>query len=327
MSRPGRLAEQLGRRRGLAALAAAALVVVVLAVVLLGGSSDPPVRATALQVQATARNASRDEQPFAARVRAAAGNRIEYALTAVNAGQGTLSHVAIAFTAPPAWGATLVAGSCRAKRPGTGFAACSDRLRERDLSAERLKAGERLEVRVAYTLDAPPCRTASVPAEATSDSAQTAIAGPAIATVSYREVSGRLPRCGTKLAQLLSAVPAATRATCTEWPGLGPPVLARVQCAPKRGARYAVYLQYLSPAVTQQVFRLIADRETPRPCGSFTDGTGTVRGPAGTREVQCSSARGVARVTWYDEGASVFAYADGTDGDRDRVLDWWRTSG
>jgi hypothetical protein len=195
------------------------------------------------------------------------------------------------------------------------------------LSADRLKTGEKLEVRVAYTLDSPPCRTASVPAEATSDSAQTAITPTATASVSYTGLSGRLPRCGTKLAQLLSAVPAVTRATCAEWPGLGPPVLARVQCAPKAGARYAVYIQYRSPAITAQVFQLIADRETPRSCGAFVDGTGEVKDPGGKRVVQCSSARGVAHLTWYDDDASVFAYADAADADRDGLLAWWRSNG
>lgn len=325
MSRRGTFGGQLGNPRVLAALAAV-VVIVVIAVVALGGD-DEPTGTASLQVQATARNATRDEERFAAKVDAAAGNRVEYALTAVNAGEATLSDVAIAFTPPPVWGATLVPGSCRIKRPGADFSACADRLRVPDLSTDRLKAGEQLEVRVAYTVDPPPCRTASVPAEATSDSAQTAITATAVATVDYRGVSGRLPRCGTKLAQLLTAVPAATRATCTEWPGAPSPVLARVQCSPKQGARYAVYLQYRTPALTAQVYELIAGRERPRPCGAFTSGTGTVQTPAGERVVQCSTRGGVARVTWYDDGASVFAYADAADGDSDRLLAWWRANG
>ena len=325
MNRPRTFGGQLGRARVLAALAAAA-VVVVLVVVLLGGSDEPGGPAS-LQVQATVRNTAHAEEPFAAEVDGAAGNRIEYALAAVNSGKATLSDVAIAFTPPPVSGATLVAGSCRMRQPGADFVECPDGLRERDLSAERLKAGEKLEVRVAYALDPPPCRTASIPAEATSDSAQTAITPSATATVKYTGLSGRLPRCGTKLAQLLTAIPAATRATCTEWPGLGPPVLARVQCAPKQGARYAVYLQYRSPAITSQVFQIITDRETGRSCGEFTDGTGTVEDPGGKRVFQCSNARGVAHLTWYDDDASVFAYADAADADRDALLAWWRTNG
>lgn len=326
MSRRGTSAGQLGNTRVLAALAAL-VVIAVIAFIALGGGDDEPTGPASLRVQATARNVARDEERFAAKIDAAAGNRVEYALTAVNAGEATLSDVAIAFTAPPVWGATLVAGSCRVKRPGEDFSACADRLRVPDLSADRLKAGERLEVRVTYTIDPPPCRTASVPAAATSDSAQTAITAAAIATVDYSGVSGRLPRCGTKLAQLLTAVPAATRATCTEWPGAPSPVLARVQCSPKQGARYAVYLQYRTPAITAQVYQLIADRERPRPCGAFTRGTGTVQTPAGERVVQCSARGGVARVTWYDDGASVFAYADAADGDGDRLLAWWRANG
>ena len=260
MRGPGTFGGQLGRARVLAALGAV-VVIVVLVVVLLGGSDDPGGPA-GLQVQATARNTAHAEEPFAAEIDGAAGDRIEYALAAVNTGKATLSDVAIAFTPPPVSGATLVAGSCRVRQPGADFVKCPDRLRERDLAAERLKAGEKLEVRVAYTLDAPPCRTTSIPAKASSDSAQTAITPSATASVRYTGLSGRLPRCGTKLAQLLSAVPAATRATCAEWPGLGPPVLARVQCAPKVGARYAVYLQYRSPAITAQVFQIITDRET-----------------------------------------------------------------
>jgi hypothetical protein len=326
MSRPGTLADQLGRARVLVALGVVA-VVVVLAIVLLGGSSDEPTGASTLQVRATARNTAHADEPFAAEVDGAVGNRVEYALTAINAGKATLSDVTIAFTPPSVWGGTLVAGSCRLQRPGTDFVKCPDGLRERDLSADRLKAGEKLEVHVAYTIDPPPCRTASVPAAAASDSAQTATTATAIATVAYTGLSGRLPRCGTKLAQLLSAVPAATRATCAEWPGLGPPVLARVQCAPKADARYAVYLQYLTPTVTQQVFQLIADREKPRPCGAFAGGTGSVQAPGGKRVVQCSTARGVAHLTWYDDGASVFAYADAGDSNRDRLVDWWRANG
>jgi hypothetical protein len=325
MNRPGTFAGQLGRSRVLAALAAAA-VIVVLVVVLLGGSDEPGGPA-GLHVQATVRNTAHAEEPFAAEVDGAPGNRIEYALAAINSAKATLSDVTIAFAPPPASGATLVTGSCRVKRPGADFATCPDGLRERDLSAKRLKAGESLEVRVAYTLDSPPCRTASVPAEVTSDSAQTAISPIATAAVKYTGLSGRLPRCGTKLAQLLSAIPAATRATCTEWPGLGPPVLARVQCAPKAGARYAVYLQYRSPAITSQVFQIITDRETGRSCGAFADGTGTVQDPGGKRVVQCSTARGVAHLTWYDDDASVFAYADAADADRDALLAWWRTNG
>jgi hypothetical protein len=325
MSRPQTFGGQLGRARVLAALAAA-VVIVVLLVVLLGGSDEPGGPA-GLQMQATARNTAHADEPFAAEVDGAVGNRIEYSLRAVNSGKATLSDVAIAFTGPPVSGATLVAGSCRMKGPGADFAKCPDGLRQRDLSADRLKAGEKLEVRVAYTLDSPPCRTASVPAEATSDSAQTAITPTATASVSYTGLSGRLPRCGTKLAQLLSAVPAATRATCAEWPGLGSPVLARVQCAPKQGARYAVYLQYRSPAITAQVFEIITDRETGRSCGAFSDGTGTVKDPGGKRVVQCSNARGVAHLTWYDDDASVFAYADGADKDRDGLLAWWRVNG
>ncbi len=312
--------------RVLAALAAA-VAIVALVIVLFGGSDEPGGPAD-LQMQATVRNAAHADEPFAAEVDGAAGNRVEYALAAVNTGRGTLSDVAIAFAAPPVWGGTLVTGSCRVRRPGADFVKCPDRLRASDLSTERLAAGEKLEMRVAYTLNPPPCRTASVPAEATSDSAETPITSPAITTVSYTGVSGRLPRCGTKLAQLLTAVPAATRATCAEWPGLEQPVLARVQCAPKRGARYAVYIQYRTPAVTAQVFELIAGRETPRSCGAFTDGTGTVQDTGGKRVVQCSSsAGGVARVTWYDDDASVFAYADGGDADRDALLAWWRANG
>ena len=325
MNRPRTFGGQLGWARVLAALAAA-VVVVVLVVVLLGGSDDPGGPA-GLQVQATVRNTAHAEEPFAAEVDGAAGNRIEYALAAVNSGKATLSNVTIAFTPPPVSGATLVAGSCRLRQPGDDFVKCPDRLRERDLSAEQLKAGERLEVRVAYALDSPPCRTASVPAEASSDSAQTAITPTASASVRYTGLSARLPRCGTKLAQLLTAIPAATRATCVEWPGLGPPVLARVQCAPKAGAAYAVYLQYRSPAITAQVFKIIADRETPRACGDFSDGTGEVKDPGGKRVVQCSNVRGVAHLTWYDDDASVFAYADAADSDRDGLLDWWRTNG
>jgi len=325
MNRPQTFGGQLGRARVLAALAAV-VVIVVIAVVALGGSDDPGGPA-GLQVQATVRNTAHAEEPFAAEVDGAVGNRIEYALAAVNTGKATLSDVAIAFTPPPVSGATLVAGTCRVKRPGADFAKCPDRLRQRDLSADRLKAGEKLEVRVAYALDSPPCRTASVPAEATSDSAQTAITPTATAAVRYTGLSARLPRCGTKLAQLLSAVPAVTRATCAEWPGLGPPVLARVQCAPKQGARYAVYLQYRSPAITLQVFQIITDRETGRPCGAFADGTGTVQDLGGKRVVQCSNARGVAHLTWYDDDASVFAYADAADADRDALLAWWRTDG
>ena len=325
MSRPGTFGGQLGRARVLAALAAVVLIVVV-AVVALGGSSEPGGPA-GLQVQATARNTAHADEPFAAEVDGAAGNRIEYALAAVNNGKATLSDVTVAYTPPPVSSATLVAGSCRVRRPGADFAKCPDRLRERDLSADRLKAGEKLEVHVAYTLDPPPCRTTSIPAEATSDSAETAITPVAAATVSYTGLSGRLPRCGTKLAQLLTAVPAATRATCAEWPGLTSPVLARVQCVPKEGARYAVYLQYRSPAIAAQVYQLIADRERPRPCGSFSDGTGTVRDPDGRRVVQCSIARGVAHLTWYDDDASVFAYADAADADRDGLLAWWRSNG
>jgi hypothetical protein len=325
MNRPGTFGGQLGRARVLAALAAA-VVVVVLVVVLLGGSDEPGGPA-GLHAQATVRNTAHAEEPFAAEVDGAAGNRIEYALTAINSGKASLSDVTIAFAPPPVSGATLVAGSCRIRRPGADFAKCPDSLRDRDLSAERLKAGESLEVRVAYTLDSPPCRTAAVPAEVTSDSAQTAITPPATVAVKYTGLSGRLPRCGTKLAQLLSAIPAATRATCTEWPGLGPPVLARVQCAPKSGARYVVYLQYRSPAITSQVFQIITDRETGRSCGAFADGTGTVEDPGGKRVVQCSTARGVAHLTWYDDDASVFAYADAADADRDALLAWWRTNG
>lgn len=325
MSRPGTFGGQLGAARVLAALAAV-VVIVVLVVVLLGGSDDPGGPA-GLQMQATVRNTSHADEPFAAEVDGATGNRIEYALTAVNSDKATLSDVAIAFAPPPVWGGTLVAGSCRVKRPGADFAKCPDRLRARDLSADELKAGEKLEVRVAYTLNPPPCRTASVPAEATSDSAETPITSPAIATVAYTGLSGRLPRCGTKLAQLLTAVPAATRATCAEWPGLEAPVLARVQCAPKQGAQYAVYIQYRTPAITEQVYQLISDRETPRSCGAFTDGTGTVQDPGGRRVVQCSNARGVAHLTWYDDDASVFAYADAADADRDGLLAWWRANG
>ena len=261
MSRPGTFGGQLGRARVLAALAAVA-VIVVLAVVALGGGSGEPSGAAGLQVHATVRNTAHADEPFAAEVDGAAGNRIEYELTAVNSGKATLSDVTIAFTGPPVWGGTLVAGSCRVQRPGADVAKCPDRLRERDLSADRLKAGDKLEVHAAYTLDPPPCRTGLVPAEATSNSAQTAITPVATATVHYTGLSGRLPRCGTKLAQLLTAVPAATRPTCAEWPGLTSPVLARVQCAPKEGARYAVYLQYRSPAITAQVFEIIANRET-----------------------------------------------------------------
>ena len=325
MSRPRTLGGKPSRARVLAALAAV-VVIVVLAVVMLGGS-DEPAGAADLQVQATARNTSRDGEQFAAKVDGAAGNRIEYALSAVNSGKATLSDVVIAFTPPPVWGGTLVAGSCRVRRPGADFVKCPDGLRQRDLSADRLAGGEKLEVRVTYTLDPPPCRTASVSAGATSDSAQTAITSTATAAVSYTGVSARLPRCGTKLAQLLTAIPAATRATCAEWPGLGPPVLARVQCAPKQGARYAVYIQYRTPAVTAQVYELIADREQPRSCGSFADGTGTVQDSGGKRVVQCSTARGVAHLSWYDDDASVFAYADGEDADRDGLLAWWRADG
>lgn len=325
MNRPRTIGGQLGRARVLSALAAA-VVIVVLLVVAFGGSDEPGGPA-GLQVQTTVRNTAHAEEPFAAEVDGVVGNRIEYALAAVNTGDATLSDVAIAFTPPPVSGATLVAGSCRVRRPGGDFAKCGDRLRQDDLSADRLKAGEKLEVRVAYALDSPPCRTASVPAEATSDSAQTPITPSATAAVRYTGLSGRLPRCGTKLAQLLSAVPAATRATCAEWPGLGPPVLARIQCAPKAGARYAVYIQYRSPAITAQVFELVADRETPRSCGAFADGTGEVKDPGGKRVVQCSSVRGVARLTWYDDDASVFAYADAADSDRDGLLAWWRTNG
>jgi len=314
-----------GRARVLAALAAAAAIVGLL-IVLLGGSDDPGGPA-GLQMQTTARNTAHADEPFAAEIDGAVGNRIEYALAAVNTGKATLSDVAIAFTGPPVSGATLVAGSCRVRRPGADFAKCPDRLRARDLSADQLKGGEKLEVRVAYTVDPPPCRTASVPAEATSDSAETPITAPAIATVSYTGLSGRLPRCGTKLAQLLTAIPAATRATCAEWPGLKQPVLARVQCAPKQGARYAVYIQYRTPAITAQVFELIADRETPRSCGAFDDGTGTVRDAGGRRVVQCSNVRGVAHLSWYDDDASVFAYADADDADRDGLLAWWRANG
>jgi hypothetical protein len=325
MSRPGTFGGQLGRVRVLAALAAVVLIVVV-AVVALGGSDEPGGPA-GLQMQATARNTAHADEPFAAEVDGAVGNRIEYSLAAVNTGKATLSDVAIAFTGPPVSGATLVPGSCRVKRPGGDFAKCADGLGDRDLSAERLRGGERLEVRVAFTLDSPPCRTTSVPAEASSDSAQTAITPTATAAVRYTDLSGRLPRCGTKLAQLLSAIPAATRATCAEWPGLRQPVLARVQCAPKAGARYAVYLQYRTPAITAQVFELIADRERPRACGAFNDGTGTVKDPGGRRVVQCSSARGVAHLTWYDDDASVFAYADAADSDHDGLLAWWRADG
>jgi hypothetical protein len=325
MSRSGTFGGQLGRARVLAGLAAA-VVIVVLLVVALGGSDEPGGTA-GLQVRATVRNTAHADEPFAAEVDGAAGNRIEYALTAVNSGKATLSNVTIAFTGPPLWGGTLVAGSCRVQRPGAGFAKCPDGLRERDLSADRLKAGDKLEVRVAYRLDPPPCRTGLVPAEATTNSAQTASTPAATATVHYTGLSGHLPRCGTKLAQLLTAVPAATRATCAEWPGLTAPVLARVQCVPKAGARYAVYLQYRSPAITAQVFKLIADRERPRACGSFADGTGTVRDPDGERVVQCSTARGVAHLTWYDDAASVFAYADAADADRDGLLAWWRADG
>lgn len=327
MRRRGTFGGQLGNPRVLAALAAVVVIAVIAVVALGGGGDDEPTGPASLRVQATARNVARDEERFAAKIDAAAGNRVEYALTAVNAGDATLSDVAIAFTPPPAWGATLVPGSCRLKRPGAGFSACADRLRVPDLSTDRLKAGEQLEVRAAYTIDPPPCRTATVPAEATADSSQTAITATAIATVDYSGVSGRLPRCGTKLAQLLTAIPAATRATCTEWPGVPRPVLARVQCTPKQGASYAVYLQYRTPALTAQVYELIAGRERPGPCGAFTSGTGTVQTPAGKRVVQCSTRGGVARVTWYDDGASVFAYADAPDGDRDRLLDWWRANG
>jgi hypothetical protein len=326
MNRPRTFGGQLGWARVLAALAAVAVIVVV-AVVALGGSDEATGGPAGLQMQATARNTAHAEEPFAAEVDGAVGNRIEYSLAAVNSGKATLSDVTIAFAPPPVSGATLVAGSCRVRQPDADFVTCPDRLRERDLSAERLKAGEKLEVRVAYTLDSPPCRTTSVPAEATSDSAQTAITPSATATVKYTGLPGRLPRCGTKLAQLLSAVPAATRATCTEWPGLGPPVLARVQCAPKQGARYVVYLQYRSPAITAQVFEIITNREIGRSCGAFADGTGTVQDPGGKRVVQCSTARGVAHLTWYDDDASVFAYADAADTDRDGLLAWWRANG
>ena len=325
MNRPRTFGGQLGRARVLAALAAVA-VIVVIAVVALGGSDEPGGPA-GLQVQTTVRNTAHAEEPFAAEVDGAVGNRIEYALAAVNSGKATLSDVAIAFTPPPVSGATLVAGSCRVKRPGGDFAKCADRLRADDLSADRLKAGEKLEVRVAYALDSPPCRTASVPAEATSDSAQTPITPSATAAVRYTGLSGRLPRCGTKLAQLLSAVPAVTRATCVEWPGLPQPVLARIQCSPKAGARYAVYLQYRSPAIAAQVFEIISGRETPGSCGAFADGTGEVKDPGGKRVVQCSNVRGVAHLTWYDDDASVFAYADAADADRDGLLAWWRKDG
>ncbi len=325
MNRPGTFGGQSGRARVLLALGALAVIVVV-AVVALGGS-DEPAGAADLQVRATARNTSHDEQRFADKVEGAAGNRIEYSLAAINEGKATLSDVAITFTAPTV-GATLVAGSCRLRRPGADFVKCPDRLRPSDLSAERLRAGERLEARVAYTLDSPPCRTASAPAEATSDSAQTAITGPAVAAVSYTGLSGRLPRCGTKLAQLLAAVAPGTRATCSEWPGLRSPVLARVQCQPKQGAKYAVYLQYRTPAIAAQVYRLIADRDRPRSCGSVAGGSGTVQEPDGKRVVTCSTgAGGAAHLTWYDDGASVFGYADGVNGDRDALLDWWRRDG
>lgn len=325
MNRPATIGGQFGRVRILLAIGALAVIVVV-AVIALGGS-DEPSGAADLQVRATARNTSHDEERFAAKVEGAAGNRIEYSLAAINEGKATLTDVAITFTAPT-FATTLVAGSCRVRRPGADFVKCSDRLRPSDLSAERLRAGERLEARVAYTLDSPPCRTGSAPAEATSDSAQTPIAGPAVAAVSYTGLSGRLPRCGTKLAQLLAAVPAATRATCREWPGLDQPVLARIQCQPKQGAKYAVYLQYRTPAITAQVYRLIADRDKPRSCGAFKRGSGTVQEPDGKRVVTCSAGTGgAAHLTWYDDGASVFAYADGVDGNRDALLAWWRRDG
>jgi hypothetical protein len=186
-----------------------------------------------------------------------------------------------------------------------------------------------LEARVTYTLDPPPCRTPSVASQATADSAETALSPPAVASVRYTGlVAGGLPRCGTKLAQLLSTVPAPTRASCAEWPGVPAPALARVQCAPKQGAKYAVYIQYRSPAIAEQVYELVAGRDAPRSCGTFRDGAGTVQDTGGKRAVTCSSgAGGRAHLTWYDDGASVFAYGDGVDGDRDRLLAWWRRSG
>ena len=280
-------------------------------------------------MQATVRNAAHADEPFAAEVDGAAGNRVEYALAAVNIGRGTLSDVAIAFAAPPVlgWdarhrqlpGAATGRGLRQVPGPAARRTTCRPSAWRRARSSKcasptpstRRRAGRRR---------SPRRRPLTAP--------QTPITSPAITTVSYTGVSGRLPRCGTKLAQLLTAVPAATRATCAEWPGLEQPVLARVQCAPKRGARYAVYIQYRTPAVTAQVFELIAGRETPRSCGAFTDGTGTVQDTGGKRVVQCSSsAGGVARVTWYDDDASVFAYADGGDADRDALLAWWRANG
>src|SRR5688572_18046090 len=154
MDRPRTLGGGLGRARVLAALAAV-VVIVVIAVVALGGSDDPGGPAQ-LRMQATARNTAHADEPFAAEIDGTAGNRIEYALTAVNAGKATLSGVAIAFTPPPVSGATLVRGSCRLRQPGDDFAKCPDGLRQRDLSADRLKAGESLEARVAYRLDPPP---------------------------------------------------------------------------------------------------------------------------------------------------------------------------
>ena len=89
-----------------------------------------------------------------------------------------------------------------------------------------------------------------------------------------------------------------------------------------------MYIQYRTPAITAQVYELIADRETAALVRRLRrrDRHGR-RTPAASASSSARTSGGVAHLTWYDDDASVFAYADAADSDRDGLLAWWRTDG
>ena len=283
---------------------------------------DGRTRTHALVSEGGVRNVTRHEPLATNATDVKPGDLVEYVGQAINLGTEPLSNVTIEFFGLPASASSFVYGSCRVGIVGHAPVRCRDRMNPADLHAHELRPGERLEARVRFVVEQPPCAREEIWQRSRADSDETTITGNAWTVIRYDDAV--LPACGTAQARLLAAIPTPVRRACDLWRDKQRPRLLRVACRPPGPTSFAVYELYRSGREARRTFALYRASERPTRCWRFSSREHRYTSAEGRYRFNCTlNDDGNAALVWLDERRRVVGYAARADTDVVAIVRWW----